>query len=111
MLTGPILFSIAPQQTAHLASAGSKVQSMESRLAETLAERPAVPPSSALELMEHLAILKRWYYRTSKVGEAFFADTKGELPLRRIVRGISRVLRGEKPAAEAAAPSLVPVRD
>jgi len=46
--------------------------------------------------MEHLAILKRWYYRGSRTGEIFFCDAKGELPMRRIVRGISRVFRGEK---------------
>jgi hypothetical protein len=51
--------------------------------------------------MEHLALLKRWYYRSSRVGEIFFADDKGTLPLRRIVRGISRVYRGEKPEVEA----------
>jgi len=45
--------------------------------------------------MEHLAILKRWYYRGSRIGEIFFADEKGELPMRRIVRGISRVFKGE----------------
>ena len=47
--------------------------------------------------MEHLAILKRWYYRSSRLGEIFLADEKGTVPLRRIVRGISRVYRGEKP--------------
>jgi hypothetical protein len=46
--------------------------------------------------MEHLALLKRWYYRTSKTGEIFLAEN-GELPLRRIVRGVSRIFRGEKP--------------
>jgi hypothetical protein len=30
------------------------------------------------------------------VGEIFFADEKGVLPMRRVVRGISRVYRGEK---------------
>jgi hypothetical protein len=35
------------------------------------------------------------------LGEIFFADQKGELPMRRIVRGISRVYRGEKPEVEA----------
>ena len=52
--------------------------------------------------MEHLAILRRWYYRGTRVGEIFFSDDKGELPLRRIVRGISRVYHGEKsePGAE-----------
>ena len=51
--------------------------------------------------MEHLALLKRWFYRGTRIGEIFFADVKGELPMRRIVRGISRVFRGEKPEAEA----------
>jgi len=53
--------------------------------------------------MEHIALLKRWFYRGSRAGEIFFASN-GELPLRRIVRGISRVFRGEKPEPEAAAP-------
>jgi hypothetical protein len=46
--------------------------------------------------MEHLALLKRWYYRGSRIGEIFFADDKGVFPMRRIVRGIGRVLRNEK---------------
>ncbi len=50
--------------------------------------------------MEHLALLKRWYYRSHRLGEIFFADDKGQLPFRRIVRGISRVYRGEKPEPE-----------
>ncbi len=45
---------------------------------------------------EELAILKRWYYRSHKVGEVFFAGENGELPWRRIVRGVGRVWRGEK---------------
>ena len=50
--------------------------------------------------MEHLALLKRWYYRSQRSGEVFFTDEKGTLPLRRIVRGVSRVYRGEKPEPE-----------
>ena len=68
----------------------------------------AIPPSdvrSASELMEHLAILKRWYYRGTRIGEIFVADAKGQLPMRRVVRGISRVLRGEKPEQETLAPA------
>lgn len=49
-----------------------------------------------METMEHLAILKRWYYRSSRLGEIFVADEKGQLPMRRVVRGIGRVWRGEK---------------
>lgn len=71
-------------------------RSMESRIAERLAEIPEAKPASAIELNEHLAILKRWYYRSRKTGELFLADERGDLPLRKIVRGIGRVLRGEK---------------
>jgi hypothetical protein len=79
---------------------GKKVpHSMESRVLDVLAAAPAVS-CSRQETMEHLAILKRWYYRSSKLGEIFFAEDNEELPMRRIVRGISRVFRGEKPSAD-----------
>jgi hypothetical protein len=76
-----------------------KMHSMEARLQEALAA-PVFGKATALDTMEQLAILKRWYYRTSKTGEAFFADQSGELPWRRIVRGLSRVFRGEKAAPD-----------
>jgi len=53
---------------------------------------------SAQHFSEELAILKRWYYRSHKMGEIFFADEQGVLPVRRIVRAASRVYRGEKEA-------------
>jgi excinuclease ABC subunit C len=81
------------------AEAGSKPHSMEARIQELLATTP-VPTGSAQETMEQLAILKRWYYRSSKVGEIFFTDERGELPWRRVVRAVSRVYRGEKPAPD-----------
>ena len=96
-IVGPIPFGI--QSAEH-----AKSQSMESRVQETLQSFPQAKAKSALENMEHLALLKRWYYRGSRMGEIFFADSKGELPMRRIVRGISRVFRGEKPEAEAKPP-------
>jgi excinuclease UvrABC nuclease subunit len=89
-ISGPLAFSIQPPEHA-------KSQSMEARVQATLEAFPPPTAQSALETMEHLAILKRWYYRGTRVGEIFFADGKRELPMRRIVRGISRVLRGEKP--------------
>jgi len=92
-INGPALFSIQ-QQTGEQTG---KAQSMESRVQDCLPTLPPSAPGSALENMEHLAILKRWYYRSSKVGELFLTDEKGNLPLRRVVRGISRVYRGEKP--------------
>jgi len=93
-IAGPIPFSIQSPEHA-------KSQSMESRVQQTLESFPAGKSKGALETMEHLALLKRWYYRGSRIGEIFFADTKYELPMRRIVRGISRVFRGEKPEPEA----------
>jgi excinuclease UvrABC nuclease subunit len=77
-----------------------KPRSMESRIEEALATAPPPPRISAAELAEHIAILKRWYYRTSKTGELFLADEKGELPMRRVVRGVSRVFRGDKPEGD-----------
>ena len=88
-VAGPATFPIsAPDHT--------KTQSMEARVDEALASLPPASPRGALETMEHLAILKRWFYRSSRGGEIFIADRKGVLPMRRIVRGVSRVYRGEK---------------
>ncbi len=92
-ISNPIPFTI--QSAEH-----AKSQSMESRVQDTLDANPPSDAKSATETMEHLALLKRWYYRGSRTGEIFFAHAKGELPMRRIVRGISRVFRGEKPDAE-----------
>jgi excinuclease ABC subunit C len=96
-ILGPVPFAI--QSAEH-----TKSQSMESRVEEALHAFPSEKAKSAMETMEHLALLKRWYYRGSRAGEIFFADARGELPMRRVVRGISRVFRGEKPEAEAGKP-------
>jgi excinuclease ABC subunit C len=79
--------------------AGGKPLSMEARIQEVLSQ-VVMPAYSTQETMEHLAILKRWYYRTNKTGEVFFTDERGELPWRRIVRGVSRVFKGEKAAPD-----------
>jgi len=100
-ISQPTSFAIQPADHA-------KSQSMESKVQETLQSAPPATTRSALETMEHLALLKRWYYRGSRMGEIFFADAKGELPMRRIVRGISRVFRGEKPEAEVSHPPVSP---
>ena len=92
-IAGPMIFSIqAPDHT--------KSQSMESRVQQALDAIPPFVSKTTLEMMEHLAILKRWYYRGTRVGEIFFADQRSILPMRRIVRGISRVYRGEKPETQ-----------
>jgi len=90
--SGPIEFSIKPR---------AESQSMESRVAEVIATFPIAEAHSTTKRMEHLSILKRWYYRSNRIGEIFFPDDKGEWPFRRIVRGISRVYRGENPQEPA----------
>jgi excinuclease UvrABC nuclease subunit len=92
-LAGPLDFPISGAEH-------TKSQSMEARLQAALATFPACKPASAIERMEHLAILKRWCYRGTRAGEIFFADAKGELPMRRLVRGIGRVYKGEAPENE-----------
>ena len=94
-MSGPLTFGIQQRMAP-----GAKSQSMEARTQEALVQIAESDAKSSLETMEHLAILKRWYYRSSRVGEIFLRDDKGALPLRRIVRGISRVYRGEKPEPE-----------
>jgi excinuclease UvrABC nuclease subunit len=78
----------------------TKSQSMEARIQAALAEFPASEPASGMERMEHLAMLRRWCYRGTRAGEIFFADIKGELPIRRLVRGIGRVYKGNPPESE-----------
>ena len=103
VLAGPIEFPISdPEHT--------KSQSMEARLQAALAALPAAQRANAIERMEHLAILKRWCYRGSRVGEIFFADARGELPMRRLVRGIGRVYKGEAPEPSPVATQVVSVQ-
>jgi excinuclease UvrABC nuclease subunit len=89
-IAGPLEFPIS-------GSEHTKSQSMEARIQTALAAFPSSQPASAIERMEHLAILRRWCYRGTRAGEIFFADGKGELPMRRLVRGIGRVYKGEAP--------------
>ena len=94
IVSAPVAFAIEPPS--------EKSKSMESRVTDALSEHRASAPASSGELNEHLALLKRWYYRSQRPGEIFLEDEKGELPLRRLVRGIGRVFRGEKMEPEAA---------
>ncbi|MGB8579436.1 MAG: hypothetical protein WCD47_01325 [Candidatus Sulfotelmatobacter sp.] len=98
VIYGPTIFCI---QTAE----HTKSQSMESRVQMVLEGFQPAKAQSAIETMEHLALLKRWYYRSRRMGEIFLADDKGEFPMRRVVRGIGRVLRGEGPEPQPVIPS------
>jgi len=97
-ISDPVRLDLASKaEAAHMQA---RPQSMEARITEALAAVEAPKMQSAQEWMEHLGLLKRWYYRTVKTGELFLADTKGELPMRRVVRGASRVFKGEKPVGD-----------
>jgi excinuclease ABC subunit C len=96
-LAAPVTLNVASRQ---IVGNVKSPLSMEARISEALDTVPDPEPHSPQAWMEHLSLLKRWYYRTSKIGEVFFADEKGELPMRRIVRGVSRVYKGEKPQAD-----------
>lgn len=120
MLHGPIQFDVSGRVPKKDAAVGADVeaaqaqnapvqrvpvqsnplQSMEARIKELLREADVARPRSAQEWMEHLALLKRWYYRTSKVGEIFFEDDHDQLPMRRVVRAVGRVFKGEKPVGD-----------
>jgi excinuclease ABC subunit C len=81
-------------------------QALESRIRAAMESLLTDGSHSAQRFSEELAIVKRWYYRSHKVGEIFFANDRGELPLRRIARGAMRVYRGEKEA-----PVLPPIEE
>jgi excinuclease ABC subunit C len=97
-IAGPLTFPVSSPEHA-------KSQSMESRVQAALAGFAAAEPRGATERMEHVAILKRWCYRGTRKGEIFFANEKGELPMRQIVRGIGRVYKGESLEPSALAPT------
>lgn len=105
-IAGPLTFSVQQQLVP-----GGKSPSMESRVQEALAAFPAASLKSATQLTEHIAILKRWFFRGTRAGEIFFADEKGALPFRRIVRAIARVYRGEKPEAEVPVASGIQITE
>ncbi|HWX56642.1 MAG TPA: hypothetical protein VN176_18820 [Verrucomicrobiae bacterium] len=97
-LDGPELFTVAA------GNADLPSEPVEPRLRESLQRLVPAKASSAQQFAEELAMLKRWYYRSHKVGEIVFAKSDGELPMRRIANAAGRVLRGEKQPAEI--PSL-----
>jgi excinuclease UvrABC nuclease subunit len=96
-----VQFSVATGSTSTVGDATKLPQSMEARIAAALAAAPPLPDrASAAELMDQLALLRRWYFRGSRAGEIFLTDERGELPMRRVVRGVSRVYRGEREAPD-----------
>lgn len=86
----------AEAESANESTDKPEIPSLESRVRITLAEFVPTGARSAAQFAEELAILKRWYYRTHKVGEIVLAGADGELSVRRIANAINRVSKGEK---------------
>ena len=102
--------AISPDPDHPAASAATPVRTLspEDRAAHTLAilaaacQHSAEAPDLAL-LSDHLALLRRWYYRPEKQrkGELFPPNPDGGWPLRRILRGAARAVLGDpKPMQE-----------
>jgi excinuclease UvrABC nuclease subunit len=72
-----------------------KTVSIDHRLRELMRSLES-PSVSARERQEHLALLARWYYSSWRDGEWLQFPSLDDVPYRRMVRAISRVL---KPAA------------
>jgi excinuclease ABC subunit C len=86
-LAGPHWFAVEVEDES---------QSVEHRIRETLQELDPAGARSALQFTEELAILKRWYYRSHKVGETVLANYEGELSARKIANAVGRVSKREK---------------
>jgi excinuclease UvrABC nuclease subunit len=91
-LAGPELFPLETPLEADDAS-----PSLESRVRSALEQFQPAGAHSALQFMEELAILKRWYYRSHKIGEIVLADDRGSLSARKIANAAERVLQRAKP--------------
>jgi excinuclease UvrABC nuclease subunit len=77
---------------APLIASEAEAEPLDQRLRAALDS--LVPPRSpsAIQMMEELAILKRWYYRSHKTGEIVFANPAGELSIRKLVNAANRIL-------------------
>jgi excinuclease ABC subunit C len=70
--------------------------SLEQQVRSALEELVPTGASSAAQFMEELAILKRWYYRSHKVGEIIVAGADGAFSARRIANAAGRVSGGKQ---------------
>jgi hypothetical protein len=86
-------------------------QTLEARLRITLEQLAPAGAKSASQFAEELAILKRWYYRSHKVGEMVLAKADGGWPVRKLVNAIMRAGKGERQLESPPAPSNLSVDD
>jgi hypothetical protein len=87
----PILLQPVPE--ASPATSPSAPQT--DQLRERIDELKSAGRTSSTSFAEQLAVVKRWYFRSHRVGEIFFRNDKGEWSLRKILNGASRVFATE----------------
>lgn len=80
----------APRRFEVRVESGSSV-SLDSRLRELVAALPT-PSGTLAEKEDHLSLLVRWHYASWREGEWLSFDALAEVPYRRLVRAISRVV-------------------
>lgn len=78
-------------------------QRLEAALAQLDARRTATGAADPQRVGDHLALLRRWYFRPEKqkTGELFLPQADGGWPLRRILNGAARAALGEPKAMAA----------
>jgi hypothetical protein len=81
----PIMLQPVPE------SGGASEPTHAERLESAIDALTPMTKVSTQSFAEELAIMKRWYFRSHRVGEAFLRSDKGEWPVRRILNGVSRV--------------------
>ncbi|HEV3041007.1 MAG TPA: hypothetical protein VHA33_24795 [Candidatus Angelobacter sp.] len=91
--TGPVHLAMETDDTGE---ARDESQPIEARLREAVEKLVSAGARSLQQFSEELAILRRWYYRSHKTGEIFFANHQGTLPMRRIANSLVRVHQGVK---------------
>ena len=94
----PLMLQAVPLEGEPTSTSESPERRAE-RVLEALAERARNTADTAT-LVDHLSLLRRWYYRPekSRVGEIFFPYADGNFPVRRILRGAARMALGEPTA-------------
>jgi excinuclease UvrABC nuclease subunit len=86
-LAGPEHFTVESEDASII---------LDQHLREFLEKFTPKGARSAQQFMEELAMLKRWYYRSHKVGQIVLAKADGELSIRKIANAVMRVYRNEK---------------
>jgi excinuclease ABC subunit C len=101
----PLMLQAVPLDGDVTNAANSHASSPEDRAIHAIKslEERATKHADLQLLSDHLSLLRRWYYRPEKqrIGEIFFANDDGTLPIRKILRGAARQALGDpKPMAE-----------